>query len=564
MFRFSMGIRKKLIGCFTILIGLCVLMAGVNFFSTKMVQHETDSIINQELQSLILEEQLTFNISQQISSVQAYFLYNKTSYKDDFLNLVKKSNDLEKKLLNVTNEKETKKLIGQTVKWQNFIMKEVILPYESGFKITATQTLTTEAADQSNKILKDFETIAKKREGQIGAKGESIINSGSAILWIGLILSVIIIVAGALMAARFSKSITGPVLKLVQRLNQITAGELHHKPLEITSKDELGVLTKSVNRMGSQLHLLVKEINLAAASIESQSIQLKSSADQVREGSEQIASTMQELTSGAESQAYSASELSENMTGFIERITEAVKGGQKVSASSEEVLVKTKEGSKLMNASIVDMDNIYQLMTATVEKVKGLDLQSGQISKLVEVIQTIADQTNLLSLNAAIEAARAGEHGKGFAVVADEVRKLAEQVSHSVDDISQIVKKVRNETKQVSDDLQGGYLQVVKGKESIHATGKTFNEIQTALDQSTLQILSINRELGNVKENGEKMNESINSIAAVSEESAAGIEETAAAAEQSTQATEEVKNNAISLSSLSTQLNQSVNQFRLE
>src|SRR5699024_7843453 len=142
------------------------------------------------------------------------------------------------------------------------------------------------------------------------------------------------------------------------------------------------------------------------------------------------------------------------------------------------------------------MQRIDGIVADTVQKVKGLDKQSGDISKLVQVIKDIAEQTNLLALNAAIEATRAGEHGKGFAVVASKVRSLAEQVAASVTEITDIVGNIQTETNHVLEALNTGYDEVEKGTAQIKETGSNFETINIAVSGMAQKITAIS---GNLK-----------------------------------------------------------------
>src|SRR5699024_5700601 len=164
--------------------------------------------------------------------------------------------------------------------------------------------------------------------------------------------------------------------------------------------------------------------------------------------------TMDEVATGAENQAHTTNDLSASMALFMEKIRTGNQTAEDSYHSSQGLLTLTKEGHELMNSSIKQMESIDEIVMDSVKKVEQLDQHSQAITKLVGVINGIADQTNLLALNATIEAARAGEHGKGFAVVAEEVRKLSEQVSLSVNDITQIVSAIQSETDIVTTSLQ--------------------------------------------------------------------------------------------------------------
>lgn len=223
----------------------------------------------------------------------------------------------------------------------------------------------------------------------------------------------------------------------------------------------------------------------------------------------------------------------------------------------------TNEGKQYMEDTSQQMAKIDGIVQDAVKKMAILDNQTQEINHLVVIIQKIADQTNLLALNAAIEAARAGEHGRGFAVVADEVRKLAEQVAVSIADITGFVEKIQVESNRVSDSLQSGYAEVEEGTSQIAKTGQTFNQINTSVTTMVEDIKGISDNLESIKVNSEIMNGSIEEIASVSEESAAGVEQTSAASQQITSSMEEVAGSSEQLSNLAENLADMVGRFKL-
>lgn len=380
----------------------------------------------------------------------------------------------------------------------------------------------------------------------------------SVLITIGISLIICILVIW-IVSSRIAK----PLNQVSEQMNHLAEGDLTREPLEILSQDEIGKLAKAMNHMQEQMRKMIESVAHAANKITVQSKEFSQAAHEIKEGGRQIATTMEELTKGAESQANSSTILSETMETFNAKIESANQDGEQIADTAQQVLEMAEDGNVLMNESVSQMDHIYQQVTNVVEEVKGLNERTKEISKLVQVIQDIAGQTNLLSLNAAIEAARAGEHGKGFAVVANEVRKLSEQVALSVDQITSIVNGILEDSDDVVQSLESSFEEVQKGTEQIQKTGKTFVNINQAVSDVVARIQNISAYLDDLTKNSNEMRRAIEEIAAVAEETAAGVEETAAASQQASSAIEEIANNTNNLTSLADELTEQVNHFKL-
>ncbi len=555
-------IRTKIMFGFSIVILLVLGLSVYSFISINKMNYDMENVMNEQLPLLLADENIEKNLISRVSAAQNYLIFGDKKYKEQFDQYTEESKEFQELILHLNDTEEIRELIDKTVSWRELVI-EVFNLYDQGNEEEAINFLTTQVTPLTVELKEGYRKMATSREEIINNTGIESIASGNSTILIVTIISILVLVLGTAIGFITSQKISKPIIQVMKRMKLLAAGDLSKEPLQTKSQDEVGQLVLATNEAMNNTRDLLSQINVVSETVTSQSEELTQSANEVKAGSEQIAVTMQEMASGSESLAESSSTLASTMDNFSSKMQEANSNGESVYESSNKVLKLTEEGSQLMEVSVQQMATIDQIVQESVQKVKGLDTQSQNISKLVSVIQDIAAQTNLLALNAAIEAARAGEHGRGFAVVADEVRKLAEQVSVSVSDITGIVSSIQNESTIVAESLQIGYEEVAKGTTQIKTTGETFNAIDKAITDMVSNIQTITMNLTTMSNDTSEMSATIQEIASISEESAAGVEQTSASTEQTSSTMEEVARSSEGLSKIAEELNGLVRRFNV-
>lgn len=557
------SIRMKILFGF-ILVNILVLGLGLyNYYATNQVNIDTEYIVDEQVPVLISNQQMAYTLANRIAIARAYVTTGDSTYKEEF----EKFNDrgreyaeLAEKTL-VTEEFDPS-AVNATYEWQEKIENEVFAEYDRGNKEVAERNLEA-LLPEARQAMEDFEEWALSGENDIKNAGDNVTDQGLTTTIVSIIITVIVILLGTIIAIMTARAITTPLKAVMKRMKTIADGDLSDDTLETKSNDEMGELVEVTNEMALHNRLMLQGISEAAEKIAIDSSNLTSSANEVKSGSEQVAVTMEDLASGAETQATHASDLSTTMSSFTAKVTEANENGERIRHASGDVRGMTDEGTDLMERSSVQMEMIDDIVHKAVQRVEALAIHSKEISDLVSVINDIAEQTNLLALNAAIEAARAGEHGKGFAVVADEVRKLAEQVSSSVTDITGIVADIQDESGDVAESLRDGYTEVKQGTDQVRDTKETFLQIHDAVEEMVNHIDQVSTNLREIESSTQIMSGSIEEIAAISEESAAGIEQTSAQSQEASSTMEEVAGSSNDLAELAKMLEGYVNQYKL-
>jgi len=406
--------------------------------------------------------------------------------------------------------------------------------------------LALENPEAAQKELGTFNTAFSQLEDQMAALSELIetntqqtsqgtaqaIQSANFTLGIVLLASLVML----LVQGRWvTLSIIGPLQTASRIAQSIAHGNLSEPIAEPTQKDEASALIRSLATMQRDLRGMIEVVRSNAHGVRGMS-------DQLSSGCHQVADSSQQQSAAASTMAAAASE----MTASIEEITRHAERALDMANQAESL---AKDGGRVIHQVVQDMDSIARSAQQSAQVIRTLDKESEGIFNIIQVIKGIADQTNLLALNAAIEAARAGEQGRGFAVVADEVRSLAGRTSASTQEIASMVARIQQSTREAVTSMEAGVAQVDKGMAVTADVERAIREILGATLNTTQLVNDITRTIGEQSLASNEIAHQVDMIAGMSEGNSKVIGQTASTTDE--------------LSSLAGKLSQSVDRFRL-
>ena len=379
----------------------------------------------------------------------------------------------------------------------------------------------------------------------------------------GLIIVILIFsVLGSILGIWFSRYLTQPIGRMLRISNKIAAGDLTVR-VKSLSKDEIGQLFGALGTMTENLRSVIGKVQRSALKVASTAGDLSASSEEMKASCEQITGTTQEIATGVSSQASKMAEISRAMKEMSESVQQVAKNSQKAAEGATAASTTAQKVGKMSDDVAKKMTEIQSTVDGSATVIKQLDGKSQQIGEIIGVITNIADQTNLLALNAAIEAARAGEHGRGFAVVADEVRKLAEESRGAANQITGLIKDIQQGTKQAVTTMELGTKTVGEGAKNIADTVTAIDEIVKAAADVATMVQEIAAAAQEQSASVEEVTASVEDVSAISEESAAGTQETSAAAEEQAATMDQLVNASQELAKLSNELQAEVAKFKI-
>ncbi|SDA73228.1 methyl-accepting chemotaxis protein [Pseudomonas sp. NFACC15-1] len=349
-----------------------------------------------------------------------------------------------------------------------------------------------------------------------------------------LVSTLLALLVGVIAAVIITRQITGPLRETLAVVERIASGDLSQNVI-VTRRDELGVLQQGIARMGVTLRDLISGI--------------RDGVTQIASAAEELSAVTEQTSAGVNSQKVETDQVATAMHEMTATVQEVARNAEEASQAAAAADGEARAGDQVVSEAIAQIERLASEVVRSTDAMTVLQQESDKIGSVMDVIKAVAEQTNLLALNAAIEAARAGEAGRGFAVVADEVRGLAQRTQKSTEEIEGLVAGLQNGTQQVA---------------AVMNNSRSLTDSSVALTRKAGESLgNITRTVSNIQSMNQQIAAAAEQQSAVAEEISRSIINVRDVSEQTAAASEETAASSVELARLGSQLQMMVSHFRV-
>jgi len=389
--------------------------------------------------------------------------------------------------------------------------------------VAARAEMTTQGTDIVNISDKLYEIQLDRRDAE-SAQARSL----------QLISTLLALLVGIIAALVITRQITRPIQETLAVVERIASGDLSHN-IQVTRRDELGVLQQGIQRMGTTLRELISGI--------------RDGVTQIASAAEELSAVTEQTSAGVNSQKIETDQVATAMHEMTATVQEVARNAEQASLAAADADGQARAGDKVVAEAIAQIERLAAEVARSTDAMSHLQQESNKIGSVMDVIKAVAEQTNLLALNAAIEAARAGEAGRGFAVVADEVRGLAQRTQKSTEEIEGLVAGLQNGTQQVANVMNNSRSLTDSSVELTRKAG--------------VSLENITRTVSNIQSMNQQIAAAAEQQSAVAEEISRSIVNVRDVSEQTATASDETAKSSVELARLGSQLQQMVSHFRV-
>ena len=389
--------------------------------------------------------------------------------------------------------------------------------------VLARQEMTVQGADIVSRSEALYDIQLQRRDAE-SARARSL----------QLISTLLALLVGIIAALVITRQITRPLQETLAVVERIASGDLSHN-IQVTRRDELGVLQQGIQRMGTTLRELISGI--------------RDGVTQIASAAEELSAVTEQTSAGVNSQKIETDQVATAMHEMTATVQEVARNAEQASQAASAADGQAREGDKVVAEAIAQIERLADEVARSTDAMAHLQQESNKIGSVMDVIKAVAEQTNLLALNAAIEAARAGEAGRGFAVVADEVRGLAQRTQKSTEEIEGLVAGLQNGTQQVA---------------TVMNNSRSLTDSSVELTRKAgVSLENITRTVSNIQSMNQQIAAAAEQQSAVAEEISRSIVNVRDVSEQTATASDETAKSSVELARLGSQLQQMVSHFRV-